>query len=47
MSYSLNSLKGGLKRDHLGDYFRVMKGETRKLDYCSYDSGVYIGAPCL
>ena len=39
MSYSLNSLKGGYIGDYIGDYYRVIKGDTRSLDYSSYDLG--------
>ena len=37
MSYSLNSLKGGYIGDYIGDYYRDIKGDTRSLDYSSYD----------
>ena len=37
MSYSLNSLKGGYIRDYIGDYYRDIKGDTRSLDYRSYE----------
>ena len=33
MSYNLNSLKGG----YLGDYIRVIKGDTRSLDNGSHE----------
>ena len=36
MSHSLNSLKGG----YIGDYYSgegIIKGDTRSLDYGSYD----------
>ena len=33
-SYSLNSLKG-LHRDCIGEYSRIIKGDTRSLDYSS------------
>ena len=36
MNYSLNSLKGGYRGDHIGYYYRVVKGDTRSLDYSSY-----------
>ena len=36
MSYSLNSLKGGYIGDYIGDYYRVIKGGTRSLEYSSY-----------
>ena len=31
--YSLNSSKGGYIGDYIGDYYRVIKGDTRSLDY--------------
>ena len=37
MSYSLNSLKGG----YIGEYYRVIKGDTRSLDSSSH--GIYLG----
>ena len=36
MSYSLNSLKGGYIGDYIEDYYRVIKGDTKSLDYSSY-----------
>ena len=40
MSHSLNSLKGVYMGKYIGDYYRVIKGETRSLDYSSYgDNG--------
>ena len=37
MTYSLNSLKGGYIRGYIWDYYhRVIKGDTRILDYGSY-----------
>ena len=37
MSFSLNSFCGGYIGDCIGDYYRVIKGDTRSLDYSSYD----------
>ena len=37
MSYSLNSLKGGYKGDYIGGIIGVIKGDTRSLDYSSYE----------
>ena len=37
MSHSLNSLKGGYIRDYIGDYYGVIKGDTRSLDSGSYE----------
>ena len=41
MSHNLNSLKGGSIGDYIGDYYRgligVIKGDTRSLDYSSYN----------
>ena len=39
MSHSLNSLKGGYIGDYIGSYYRVIKGDTRNLDYSSYMVG--------
>ena len=36
MSCSLNSLKGGYIGDYIGDYSRVIKEDSRSLDYSSY-----------
>ena len=36
MSQNLNSLKGGSRKDNIGDYYRVIKGDTRSLDYSSH-----------
>ena len=36
MSHSLNSLMGDYIGDYIGDYYRVIKGDTRSLDYSSY-----------
>ena len=36
MSYSLNSLKEGYLGDSIGEYYRVIKGDTQNLDYSSY-----------
>ena len=36
MSHSLNSLKGGHIGGYVGDYYRVIKGDTRSLDYSVY-----------
>ena len=33
MSYGLNSLKGGVMGDTIGDYCRVLEEDTRSLDY--------------
>ena len=33
--YSLNSLNGGNIGDDIGDYHRVIEGDTRSLDYSS------------
>ena len=33
MSHSLMSLKGAYIRDYIGGYYRVVKGDTRSLDY--------------
>ena len=38
LSYSLNSLKGGYIGDYIGDYYRVIKGDTRSLDNGSADN---------
>ena len=35
MSYSLNSLKGDSIGDYIGEYVRVLKGDSRSLDYSS------------
>ena len=37
MSHSLNSLTGGYIGDDIGDYDRVIEGDTWSLDYSSYD----------
>ena len=37
MNYGLNSLKGGYMGDYMGDYYRGHEGDTRSLDYSSYD----------
>ena len=37
MSYGLNSLKGAYIRDYMGDYYRAYQGDTRSLDYSSYE----------
>ena len=36
MSHSLKSLKGVYRRDYIGDYYGVIKGDTRSLDNGSY-----------
>ena len=36
MSHNLNSLKCFLG-DYRGDYYRDYTGDTRSLDYCSYE----------
>ena len=33
--YRLNSLKWVIYRDYIGEYYRVLKGDTRSLDYGS------------
>ena len=38
MSYSLNCLKGGYIGDYIGDYYRVIRGDTRSLEYGSYEA---------
>ena len=40
MYYSLNSLKGGYLGDYVGATIGVIKGDTRSLDYGSYDISV-------
>ena len=41
MSYGLNSLKGDYIGDDIGNYYRgVIKGDTRSLDYSSYNPGI-------
>ena len=35
MSYSLNSLKGGFIGGSIGDYYRVIKGDSGSLGYSS------------
>ena len=35
MSHSLNSLK--YIGDYIGEYYRVIKGDSRSLDYSSHD----------
>ena len=35
MSHDLNSFKRGYIQDYIGDYYRVIKGDTRSLDYGS------------
>ena len=42
MSYSLNSLKGGHLGDYIGDYHRVIQGDTRSLDYSSYIHNLFL-----
>ena len=37
MSYSLHSLKVGYIGDHMGSTIGLMKGDSRSLDYSSYD----------
>ena len=37
LSYSLKSLKGGYIGDYIGDYYRGYYGDTRSLDYGSYN----------
>ena len=44
MSSSLKSLKGGYIGEYIGDYYRVYKGDTRSLDYSSYDPGAPAGS---
>ena len=39
MSHRLNSFKGGYIGGFMGDYCRVMKGDTRSFDYSSYEVG--------
>ena len=41
MSHSLNSFKGGYIGDSIGDYYRVISGDTRSLDYSTY--GLFFG----
>ena len=36
MSYSLNSLKGGVIGNCIWDYYRAYEGDTTSLDYSSY-----------
>ena len=43
MSYSLNSLKGGYIGDYTWDYYKVIKGDTRSLDYSSYETITAMG----
>ena len=43
MSHSLNSLRGGYTGDYIGDYYRVIKGDTRSLDYSTYAYTVKFG----
>ena len=38
MSYSLNSLTGGYVGDYIGEYYRVIKGDTWSLDHGSHGS---------
>ena len=40
MSYSLNSLKGGYIGDYTGTTLGDSKGDTRSLDYSSYENFV-------
>ena len=40
MSQNLNSSKGGYIGDDIGDYYKVIKGDTGSLDYSSY-----VGSP--
>ena len=37
MYYSLNSLKGVIRGIILGSIIGVIRGDTRSLDYCSYE----------
>ena len=37
MNYSLNSLGGVYIGDYIANYYRVIKGDTRSLDYSSYE----------
>ena len=42
MSYNLNSLKGGMYRGlYRGTTIRIIKGDTRSLDYSSYEFPEY------
>ena len=43
MNCSLNSLKGGYIENDTGSYYRVIKGDTRSLDYSSHDVGKNLG----
>ena len=36
MGYSLNSLNRGYIGEYIGDYYGVIKGDTRSLDYGSH-----------
>ena len=36
MCQNLNSLKGGYIGDYIRDYYGVIKGDTRSLDYSSH-----------
>ena len=42
MSHDLNSLKGDYIRGNIGDYYRVIKGDTRSLDSSSYNGYILI-----
>ena len=44
MSHSLNSLKGGYTGVYIGNYYRVIKGDTRSLDYESYSCVLRLGS---
>ena len=39
MSRDLHSLNRGYIRDHIGDYNRVIQGDSRSLDCSSYEKG--------
>ena len=38
MRYSQESVKGGYMADHIGDLIGLIEGDTRSLDYSSYDA---------
>ena len=42
MSHSPNTLKGGYIGDYIGDCYRVMKGDTRSLDYSAYKRSLFM-----
>ena len=47
MSYSLTSLKGGYIGDYMGTSIGVIKGDTRSLDYSSYEDPTSFKATLL